>query len=112
YRDVRAAFGDDYDLTHVIRFYLGECLVLDGRSSEAKALLDQVDRARVGALVGDADWGVLLDLAQAEIALAQGNRDRARTLAAGLAVRGTKKAPPYERARYAALMRALARPPG
>lgn len=112
YRGVRAAFGDDYDLTHVIRFYLGECLVLDGRPSEAKALLDQVDRARVGALVGDAEWGVLLDLAQAEIALEQGNRDGARTLAAGLAVLGTDKASPHERTRYAALMRALARPPG
>lgn len=107
YRDVRAAFGDDYDLTHVIRFYLGECLVLDGRPAEAKVLLDQVDRARVGALVGDADWGVLLDLAQAEIALSQGNRDRVRTLASGLAILGTDQAAPHERARYAALMRAL-----
>jgi DNA-binding winged helix-turn-helix (wHTH) protein len=112
YRGVRAAFGDDYDLTHVIRFYLGECLVLDGRPAQAKVLLDQVDRARVGALVGDAEWGVLLDLAQAEIALAQGDKDRARTLAAGLSVLGTDASPPHERARYAALTRALARPPG
>ena len=111
YRGARSAFGDDYDLTHVIRFYLGECLVLDGRPAEAKALLDQVDRARVGALVGDAEWGVLLDLAQAEIALTQGDRDRARTLAAGLAVLGTDNAPPHEQARYAALTRALARAP-
>src|SRR5690606_2586212 len=35
YSGARSAFGDDYDLTHVIRFYLGDCLVLDGRPAEA-----------------------------------------------------------------------------
>jgi len=108
YRSVREGFGEDYDLTHVIRFYLGECLLLDGRRREAKQLLGQVDRAKVGALVGDASWGAMLDLALAEVALAEGDVMAVRRLAPLLARLSSPQTPPFERRRYAALVAALA----
>lgn len=104
YRGVREGFGEDYDLTHVIRFYLGECLVLDGRRREAKHLLRQVDRAKVGALVGDASWGVMLDLAMAEIALAEGDAPAVHRLTPLLTSLSSSQTPPFERRRYAALI--------
>jgi len=108
YRSVREGFGEDYDLTHVIRFYLGECLVLDGRYAEAKQLLGRVDRARVGALVGDASWGVMLDLALAEIAVAERDRATVRRLTPLLATLSSAQTPPFERRRYAAVVAASA----
>ncbi|WP_218650389.1 tetratricopeptide repeat protein [Brevundimonas sp. P7753] len=107
YRTVREGFGEDYDLTHVIRFYLGECLVLDGRYDEAKQLLGQVDRAKVGALVGDASWGVMLDLALAEVALAERDAGTVRRLTPLLAGLSSPRTPPFERRRYAAVVAAL-----
>jgi tetratricopeptide (TPR) repeat protein len=104
YRSVREGFGEDYDLTHVIRFYLGECLVLDGRHAEAKQLLGRVDRARVGALVGDASWGVMLDLALAEIAVAERDMATVRRLTPLLATLSSPQTPPFERRRYAAVV--------
>lgn len=106
YRGVREGFGEDYDLTHVIRFYLGECLVLDGRYAEAKQLLGHVDRARVGALVGDASWGVMLDLALAEIAVAERDAAKVRRLTPLLAGLSSSRTPPFERRRYAAVVAA------
>jgi len=104
YRAVRENFGEAYDLTHAIRFYLGECLVLDDRPAEAKALLEAVDRARVGALVGDAAWGAVLDLALAEIAASEGDTGRVRQLLPGLAPLSAPSTPPNERQRLAAVM--------
>lgn len=104
YRASREGFGDDYPLTHVIRFYLGECLVLDGRYAEAKQLLIQVDRARVAGLVGDADWGVMLDLALAEIARAEGEQVELHRLRPRLETLKGARTPPFERRRYAAVM--------
>ncbi len=104
YRASREGFGDDYPLTHVIRFYLGECLVLDRRYGEAEQLLTQVDRARVGELVGDPSWGVMLDLALAEIAQAKGDQVALNGLAPRLADLKEGGTPPFERRRYAAIM--------
>ncbi len=103
YRASREGFGDDYPLTHVIRFYLGECLVLDGRYGEAKQLLTQVDRARVGSLVGDAAWGVMLDLALAEIAKAEQDEAALQELRPRLISLAGARTPPFERRRYEAL---------
>lgn len=105
YRASREGFGDDYPLTHVIRFYLGECLVLDGRYSEARQLLTQVDRERVGGLVGDAAWGVMLDLALAEIAAAEHDQAVLRQLLPRLNDLTGPDTPPFERRRHARLMR-------
>lgn len=105
YRASREGFGDDYPLTHVIRFYLGECLVLDGRHSEAKQLLAQVDRARVGSLVGDANWGVMLDLALAEVAAAEHDQAALRQLLPRLSDLTGPGTPPFERRRHARLVR-------
>ena len=105
YRASREGFGDDYPLTHVIRFYLGECLVLDGRYGEAKQLLTQVDRERVGGLVGDAAWGVMLDLALAEIAAAEHDQAALRQLLPRLSDLAGPDTPPFERRRHARLVR-------
>ncbi|GAA0778001.1 protein kinase domain-containing protein [Brevundimonas olei] len=105
YRASREGFGDDYPLTHVIRFYLGECLVLDGRYSEAKQLLTQVDRERAGGLVGDAAWGVMLDLALAEIAAAEHDQAALRQLLPHLSALAGPDTPPFERRRHARLVR-------
>jgi len=106
YRSVRQGFGEDYDLTHVIRFYLGECLVLDSRYAEAKQLLSQVDRAKVGALVGEASWGVMLDLALAEIAIAEHDAASVRRLTPRLSSLSSPQTPPFEQRRYAAVLAA------
>ena len=57
---------------------LADCLILAGRYDEAAALLDGIDRVRVGQLVGDADWGAQVDLALADIALGKGDLAEAR----------------------------------
>lgn len=105
YRASREGFGDDYPLTHVIRFYLGECLVLNRRYSEAKQLLTQVDRERVGGLVGDAAWGVMLDLALAEIAAAEHDQVALRQLLPRLSDLTRPNTPVFERRRHERLVR-------
>lgn len=71
-------------------------------------MLGQVDRARVGALVGDASWGVMLDLALAEIAVAERDMATVRRLTPLLATLSSAQTPPFERRRYAAVASASA----
>jgi hypothetical protein len=106
-RDVRAAFGADYPLTHVARYYAADCLVLARRYAEAGALLDGLDRDAAAALTGQADFGALVDLALAEIALGTGHRDRARTLFAALSGPLHDAQDPQLRNRFIALSRGL-----
>lgn len=104
---VRQAFGADYPLTHVIRFYTAECLIANRRHAEAGALLDGLDRQKAADLTGRPEFGAGVDLALAEIALARGDRPtsmRAFT-AADKALHATKDA--ATRSRLAVLRRAL-----
>lgn len=75
---VRQAFGADYPLTHTIRYYAAECLIADRRFAEAGALLEGLDRQKVAELIGQGDFGAMVDLALAEIALARNDRPVAR----------------------------------
>lgn len=75
---VRKAFGADYPLTHAIRYYAAECLIANRQFAQASALLEGLDRRKVGELIGQADFGAMVDLALAEIALAGGDRAAAR----------------------------------
>jgi len=59
---------------------LADCFIQMRRFDEAESLLRGLDRVKVAQLVGDQNFGALVDLALAEIALGQGNRNRARTL--------------------------------
>ena len=105
---VRQAFGADYPLTHVIRFYTAECLIANRRFTEAGALLDGLDRQKAADLTGRPEFGAGVDLALAEIALARGDRATARRAftAADTTLHTTKDA--TTRNRLAALRRALA----
>lgn len=75
---VRQAFGADYPLTHAIRYYTAECLIANRRHAEAGELLAGLDRQKVAELIGQADFGGLVDLALGEIALARGDKMAAR----------------------------------
>ncbi|MBB6427166.1 protein kinase domain-containing protein [Sphingopyxis sp. JAI128] len=104
---VRQAFGADYPLTHVIRFYTAECMISNRRHAEAGALLDGLDRQKAADLTGRPEFDAGVDLALAEIALARGDRPtsmRAFT-AADKALHATKDA--TTRSRLAVLRRAL-----
>lgn len=76
-RAVRQAFGEDYPLTHAIRYYTAECLISNRSHAEAGRLLAGLDRQKVAELIGQADFGGLVDLALSEIALARGDRHAA-----------------------------------
>lgn len=80
--DVEASFGRDYPLAHAVRYYTAECLIELRRTQEAKRLLPTIDRSKVAELVGDPGWGGNIDLAQAEISLAEGDKAKARALVA------------------------------
>ena len=105
---VRQAFGADYPLTHVIRFYTAECLIANRRYAEAGALLDGLDRQKAADLTGRPEFGAGVDLALAEIALARGDRATAQRAftAANAALNATTDT--TTRNRLAALRRALA----
>ncbi|MBI1407041.1 MAG: protein kinase [Caulobacter sp.] len=75
---VRQAFGEDYPLTHAIRYYTAECLIANRRQAAAGPLLADLDRQKVAELIGQADFGGLVDLALGEIALARGDQIEAR----------------------------------
>lgn len=102
------AFGADYSLSHVIRFYTAECLVANRRYAEAGALLDGLDRQKAADLTGRPEFGAGVDLALAEIALARGDRSAAMRAftAADKTLRATKDG--TTRNRLAVLRRALA----
>jgi len=105
---VQRAFGADYPLAHVIRFYTAECLIANRRYAEAGALLDGLDRQKAADLTGRPEFGAGVDLALAEIALARGDRPTAMRAftAADKTLRATKDA--ATRNRLAVLRRALA----
>ncbi len=75
---VRQAFGADYPLTHAIRYYAAECLIANRQFAQAGALLEGLDRQKVADLIGQANFGAMVDLALAEIALARGDRATAQ----------------------------------
>lgn len=74
---VRQAFGADYPLTHAIRYFTAECLIANGNYAEAGRLLTGLDRQKVQDLTGQTDFPGRVDLALAEIALGQGERQAA-----------------------------------
>lgn len=104
---VQRAFGADYPLTHVIRFYTAECMISNRRHAEAGALLDGLDRQKAADLTGRPEFDAGVDLALAEIALARGDRPRAMRAftVADKTLRATKDA--TVRNRLAVLRRAL-----
>ena len=71
------AFGADYPLTHVIRYFASECLIANQSYAEAGRLLDGLDRQKIFEMTGQTDLGGKIDLALAEVALAQGDRQSA-----------------------------------
>ncbi len=105
---VRQAFGADYPLTHVIRYYAAECLIANRRHAEAGGLLDGLDRQKAADLTGRPEFGAGVDLALAEIALARGDRPAATRAftAANKMLHAAKDA--TTRNRLALLRRALA----
>ncbi len=104
---VQRAFGAEYPLAHVIRFYTAECLIANRRYAEAGALLDGLDRQKAADLTGRPEFGAGVDLALAEIALARGDRPEAirAFTAADKTLRTTKDA--TTRNRLTVLRRAL-----
>jgi DNA-binding winged helix-turn-helix (wHTH) protein len=79
---VRASFGDDYPLTHAVRFYAAECLIANRRHEDAEDLLRELDRQSVASLTGQPSFAALVDFSLSEIAFARGDLERARTLLA------------------------------
>lgn len=75
---VRQAFGEEYPLTHAVRYYTAECLIANHRHGQAGQLLAGLDRQKVAELTGRSDFGGAVDLALGEIALAQGDAVAAR----------------------------------
>ncbi len=75
---VQQAFGADYPLTHAIRYYASECMIANRSYAEAGQLLAGLDVQKVMELTGQTDFPGRVNLALAEIALAQGNRQAAR----------------------------------
>jgi len=106
-RNIRAAFGADYPLTHVARYFVADCLTLARRYNEAAALLDGLDRRKVVAMNGQTDFDAIADLTLAEIALGTGHRDRARALFATLRGPLHDAQDPLLRNRFSALARGL-----
>lgn len=70
-------------LDAAVRAALADCLIQVRQFDEAKALLEDIDRVKVAQLIGDASFPALVDLSHAEIALGQGNRQKAQSLFAG-----------------------------
>lgn len=104
----RSAFGPDYPLTHVIAYYVAECLIANGRHAEADPLLQGLDRQKMADLTGQANIGAVIDLAAAQVALALRQPAAARRLfgAALRVLRDTEDR--FTRDRIEALRRALA----
>jgi DNA-binding winged helix-turn-helix (wHTH) protein/tetratricopeptide (TPR) repeat protein len=78
----RAAFGGDYPLTHVARYFAAECLIANRRFAEARAQLAGLDREKMAQLLGNPDIAAMIDLALAEAALGSGDRVEAKRLLA------------------------------
>src|SRR3546814_4009242 len=71
----RAAFGADYPLTHVVRYFTAECLIANDRFADARALLGGLDREKMAQLLGNPEIGAAIDLALAETALGSGRSE-------------------------------------
>jgi serine/threonine protein kinase len=78
YDDSVKAFGPRAGLTGGVAATLANCLIGLGKYEEASKLLDGIDSKIVSQLTGDPDWGANVTLAQAEIALRQGNYPQAK----------------------------------
>lgn len=76
-KTAQEAFGADYPLTHVIRYFASECLIANRSFAEAGQLLEGLDRQKIFEVTGQTDLGGRVDLALAEVALAQSNRQSA-----------------------------------
>lgn len=63
-----------------VKAALADCYIQMRRFDEAAGLLHDIDREKVAQLVGDRNFGALVDLAQAEIALGRGNPQQAHDL--------------------------------
>lgn len=87
---------------------LADCLIQMRRYGEAKALLATIDRVKVGQLVGDPNFGSLVDLALAEIALGERDRAEAGRLFAKAQPGLAKNQDRFVAERIAALKKALA----
>ena len=96
----RAAFGADYPLTHVVRYFTAECLIANDRFADARGLLTGLDREKMAQLLGNPDIGAAADLALAEAALGSGDQAEARRLlaTAAPALAGAKDASAKARA--------------
>ena len=78
YNAAAKAFGPQAGLTGGVAATLANCLIGLGKYDEASKLLDGIDSKVVSQLTGDPDWGANVTLAQAEIALRQGNYAQAK----------------------------------
>ena len=67
------AFGLRAGLSQGSALTVANCLIALGRDSEAARLVGQIDAKVVAQLTGDPNWGANVELAQAEIALHQGD---------------------------------------
>lgn len=77
-RSVRQTFGEGYPLTHAARYYAAECLLANRDHAQAGELLAGLDRQKVAELIGQPDFGGIVDLAMGEIALERGDTKAAR----------------------------------
>jgi hypothetical protein len=92
-------------LENAVDFAWADCLILARSFAAAQPHLAGIDPKAVAQLSGDPDWGANLDIAQAEIALAQGQPDLARArLDAAAAAMAKPKAEPYQVRRYRRLL--------
>lgn len=109
-RSARLTFGEDYPLTHAIRYFAAECLIANRDHTAAGLLLTGLDRQKIADLTGNPDIGGMVDLAMSEVALEQGDRNRATTsLRAAQAAFGQPKDPAIQK-RFADLQSRLQRP--
>jgi tetratricopeptide (TPR) repeat protein len=97
-------FGTGAALTHGASARVAECLIAAGRHAEARPWLQGLDRKVVGELVGNADWGLHVELMLAEIASRLGDREAGRRhFAAAAPAFADLRTDPYEARRIAAI---------
>lgn len=101
-------FGAGAALTHGTSARVAECLIAAGRHAEARGWLQGLDRKAVGELVGNADWGLHVELLLAEIAASLGDRAAGRRhFAAAAPALDDLRTDAYEARRIAAITAAL-----
>ncbi len=72
------AFGTDAALTGGAKHAVADCLLAAGRPEEARKWLAAINRKAVGELVGNAEWGLHVELLLAEIEARTGRPEQAR----------------------------------